>query len=216
MTVLRFLSKDDVELVLPRVAAHLDNGGLLAYPTETVYGLGSRANILDLADLSKLTERPRGKPYLLLVAGCEMARAYGISFTEAAARLAERFWPGPLTLVLAASESQLPNSLRGDLGIAVRWSSHPHTSRLIEALGMPITSTSANRSGREPLPDVGTICAEFRDAVNSGKLILLDGGRICVSPPSTLIDCTSAEPRILREGAITHAQIRACIEEVGL
>ena len=216
MTVLRFLSKDDVELVLPRVTAHLDNGGLLAYPTETLYGLGSRAKSPDLADLSKLTERPRGKPYLLLVAGDEMARAHGLSFTEAAARLAERFWPGPLTLVLSASESQLPNSLRGEVGIAVRWSSHPHTGRLIEALGMPITSTSANRSGREPLADVRAIGAEFRDAVKSGKLMLLDGGRLCGSPPSTLIDCTSDEPRVLREGAITHAQVRACIEEVGL
>lgn len=216
MTTLQFSSEADVESAVPQVLAHLEHGGVLAYPTETVYGLGSRLHDADLAVLSGLTERPRGKPYLVLVAGHEMARACGLSFTDAAARLARRFWPGPLTLVLSATESGLPDALRGSgSGIAVRWSSHIVTSRMIKGLGFPISSTSANRSGREPLPDVDAIGAEFTDAIESGELMLLDGGRLCGSLPSTLVDCTGAQPKILREGVIGSSQVFEYLEGRG-
>jgi L-threonylcarbamoyladenylate synthase len=216
MTVLQFKSEAEVELALPEVAAFLERGGVIAYPTETVYGLGCRLNEDDLVTLSALTDRPVGKPYLVLVAGEEMARDCGLSFTDAASRLADRFWPGPLTLVLSATGSGLPDSLRGTGGgIAVRWSSHPNTSRLIEGLGIPISSTSANRSGHEPLPDVGSIGAEFSRAFESGELMLLDGGRLASSSPSTLVDCTGVEPMVLREGAIASALVRECIEGKG-
>jgi L-threonylcarbamoyladenylate synthase len=214
MSVVRFMSDDDVAAGLPRVRAHFENGGLLAYPTETVYGLGSRLKDADLAALGKLTDRPPGKPYLVLVAGEEMARECGLSFTEAAARLAGKFWPGPLTLVLSAEESDLPDALRGSNGgIAIRWSSHPFVNELLEGLGFPISSTSANRSGREPLPDIDAISMEFAEAVQSAKLLLLDGGRLKGSSPSTLVDCTGVKPRILREGAITRAHLDACVGE---
>jgi L-threonylcarbamoyladenylate synthase len=214
MTVLPFVSREEVHSALPKVAAHLENGGLLAYPTETVYGMGSRLNEADLAALCALTVRPSDKPFLVLVAGEKMARDCGLSFSKPAACLANRFWPGPLTLVLTETEPTLPESLRGQAGgIAVRWSSHPQTSRLIEVLGIPISSTSANRSGEAPLSDVKAIRAEFRDATESGQLLLLDGGVQRDAQPSTLVDCTSAEPTILREGAISRYRIVACLEE---
>ncbi len=216
MTLLQFKSEAEVELALPKVAAFLERGGVIAYPTETVYGLGCRLNEDDLARLSVLTDRPIGKPYLVLVAGEAMIEDCGLSYTDAASRLADRFWPGPLTLVLSATDSELPNSLRGTGGgIAVRWSSHSNTSRLIEGLGIPISSTSANRTGNEPLAEVRAIGAEFSGAVESGELMLLDGGKLASSSPSTLVDCTGAEPRILREGAIPSALVREYLQEQG-
>lgn len=215
MSVLPFGSIADVESALQTVAAHLGRGGLLAYPTETVYGMGSRLIEADLAALSVLTERPIDKPFLVLVAGEEMARERGLCFSEAAMRLADRFWPGPMTLVLADADSALPNSIRGQAGgVAVRWSSHQETSRLIESLGTPLSSTSANRSGRDPLPDVDAISAEFLDAFNEGKLMVLDGGILDGALPSTIVDCTAAKPKILREGAISRTRVMACLETV--
>ncbi len=214
MNVMPFFSAADVEQALPMVSSHLGRGGLLAYPTETVYGMGSRIGEADLAALATLTCRPGRKPFLVLVAGLEMARDLGLEFGEAATRLAERFWPGPLTLVLEASSSDVSNALRGDSGgIAVRWSSHPETAQLIEGLGFPLSSTSANRSGEDPLPHVDAIRAEFSDAAESGQLRLLDGGLLSGSSPSTLVDCIGECPKILREGAIARSEVLACVEE---
>lgn len=122
MTVLPFRSPDDVRAALPTILGHLDGGGLLAYPTETVYGFGSRPLEADVAMLARLKGRPEGKPFLLLVNGVRMAERYGLAFTPAARSFAERYWPGPLTLVLSGGEGKLPDSLRGpEGGIAVRW-----------------------------------------------------------------------------------------------
>jgi L-threonylcarbamoyladenylate synthase len=215
MTTLPFKSSADVDSALPTVADHLSRGGLIAYPTETVYGLGSRVQVEDLAALAAVTKRPDGKPFLVLVSGEAMIRNCGLVLTVAATRLAARFWPGPLTLVLAVGTSTLPKSLCGHAGgIAVRWSSHPETSRLIQALGIPVSSTSANISGRDPLPDVDAIRAEFAEATESRELLLLDGGTQSGARPSTLVDCTSTQPRVLRDGAVSRSQIVECLEEV--
>lgn len=215
MTVLPFRSLGDVDAALPDVAEHLAQGGILAYPTETVYGLGSRIEKDDLEKLRGVTERQVGKPFLMLVAGEQMARGCGLVFTRAADRLAERFWPGPLTLVLEPGDSTLPDALRGpDGGIAVRWSSHTRVSRLIEGLGAPISSTSANIAGQDPLTNVADIATEFERRAGEGRLLMLDGGILDSSLSSTLVDCTCSELRILREGPISRGQIRECVEEV--
>ncbi len=215
MRVLPFLSDADVLSATPRVEAHLASGGLLAYPTETVYGLGSRIQVADLAALATLTERPSDKPFLVLVADMKMALDCGLVFTAEANRLADSFWPGPLTLVLVGSDSVFPDVLRGTQGgVAVRWSSHAATGRLIQALGRPISSTSANVSGRPPLPDVEGIIAEFEGPANSGDLLVLDGGTLSDGPSSTLVDCTFSKPRLLREGAISSHRIWESLEEV--
>lgn len=210
MTVLAFKTDADARAAVPAVAAHLGRGGLLAYPTETVYGLGSRATAADLTALAKLKGRPPKKPFLLLVASRGMAEAWGLVLNAAARVLADEFWPGPLTLVLPGGEGKLPDGLRGkEGGIAVRVTSHRGVHILVEALGEPLTSTSANRPGGSPAPGVGGLDALFGEEIASGQLLVLDGGALGNVPPSTLVDCTEPSPRIIREGAIPRSELRA-------
>jgi L-threonylcarbamoyladenylate synthase len=210
MNAVAFLDVADVAAAIPLVRTHLEGGGLLAYPTETVYGLGSRARDADVRALAALKGRAAGKPFLLLVASREMAEAQGLAFNESARALARAFWPGPLTLVLPGGSGRLPDLLRGpEGGIAVRWTSHPLVARLLDALGEPLTSTSANIPGRAPAPGAAAILRDFAAAVNDGRLLVLDGGVLGNRPPSTVVDCTGPVPSIVRPGALTVAELRA-------
>ena len=148
---LPFRTDQEVAAAVERAVAHLARGGLIAYPTETVYGLGSRAREAEVQALARLKGRRPDKPFLLLVADREMAEAQGLAFNEAASAMARAFWPGPLTLVLPGGSGRLPDALRGpEGGIAVRWTSHRGMARLVGALGEPVTSTSARpRPGRK-------------------------------------------------------------------
>ena len=208
MKVVPFRSERDIAAAIPAVAAHLRRGGLLAHPTETVYGLGSRPEATQLQALAELKTRNPEKPFILLVSGREMAEELGLAFNEAAAALAAAFWPGPLTLVLPATGGKLPVELRGtEGGIAVRWTSHAGMERLIQEVGHPITSTSANRSGRPPAVDISAVQRDFGDVP---KLLALDGGTLGKAAPSTVLDCTAPAPRLVREGAIPRSAFLAC------
>jgi L-threonylcarbamoyladenylate synthase len=188
---------------------HLRGGGLIAYPTETVYGLGSRPRAADVQALARLKGRRPDKPFLLLVADRDMAEEQGLAFGEAASALARAFWPGPLTLVLPGGSGRLPDALRGpEGGIAVRWTSHRGMARLVRALGEPVTSTSANLPGAPPAPGAEAIVRDFAPALEAGTLLVLDGGVLGNSPSSTVVDCTRPEPRLIREGALTLAELR--------
>lgn len=209
MTAVPFRSDEEVAAALPRVIAHLNTGRLLAYPTETVYGLGSRARPADVQALAALKGRRPDKPFLLLVADRQMAEAQGLAFNESASALARAFWPGPLSLVLPGGSGRLPDSLRGpEGGIAVRWTSHRGMARLVRALGEPVTSTSANLPGGATAPGAEAIVRDFAAAVDKGTLLVLDGGVLGNSPPSTVVDCTRPMPRLIREGALTLAELR--------
>ncbi len=209
MKPLRFQSDADVTAALPQALAHLAAGGLLAYPTETVYGLGSRARGPEVRALARLKGRRPDKPFLLLVADRAMAEAQGLAFNAAASALARAFWPGPLTLVLPGGSGRLPDALRGpEGGIAVRWTSHRGMARLVGALGEPLTSTSANLPGSPPAPGAEAIVRDFAPAVEAGTLVVLDGGVLGNSPSSTVVDCTRPAPRLIREGALTLAELR--------
>ena len=211
MSVIPFGTADEHAAAASQVKEHLAAGGLLAYPTETVYGLGSRAVPDDVAALAALKGRPEGKPFLVLVSGRGMAADYGFEFTEAANALAEAFWPGPLTLILPGA-TQLPATLRGpEGGVAVRWTSHAGMAELIGRLGELITSTSANRPGGPTAPGVGAIVETFGAAVTSGRLLVLDGGVLGNVPPSTLVDCTTSIPRLVREGAIPRRELQRAV-----
>jgi L-threonylcarbamoyladenylate synthase len=206
---LPFRTDEEVAAALPRAVAHLRGGGLIAYPTETVYGLGSRAQGPDVRAVARLKGRRPDKPFLLLVADRAMAEAQGLAFTESATALARAFWPGPLTLVLPGGDGRLPDVLRGpEGGIAVRWTSHRGMATLVRALGEPVTSTSANLPGSPPAPGAAAIIRDFAPAVEAGTLLVLDGGVLGNSPPSTLVDCTQPTPRLIREGALTLAELR--------
>ncbi len=209
MKAVPFRSDEEVAAALPRVIAHLGAGRLLAYPTETVYGLGSRARAADVQALASLKGRRPDKPFLLLVADRAMAEAQGLAFNESASALARAFWPGPLSLVLPGGSGRLPDVLRGpEGGIAVRWTSHRGMARLVRALGEPVTSTSANLPGGSPAPGAEAILRDFVAGVEAGTLLVLDGGVLGNSPPSTVVDCTQPAPRLIREGALTLGELR--------
>lgn len=207
--ILPFRSTAEVGAAIPLVRAHIAAGGLLAYPTETVYGLGSAPTVDALAALSELKGRPPRKPFLLLVSGRRMAEDWGLIFTAPARALSDAFWPGPLTLVLRGGEGRLPEQLRGtEGGIAVRHTSHAGIAALVAEMGLPLTSTSANRPGGATAPGASGVVDLFAAAVDSGRLLVLDGGVLGNVPPSTLVDCTTNTPHMVREGAIPRAELR--------
>ena len=202
----------DVAATVPKAVAHVRKGGLLGYPTETVYGLGGRVTEEAVSGLARLKGRPEGKPFLVLVSSLQMAEQLGLLFNDAARAMARAFWPGPLTLALPSTGTRLPLQLRGpEGGVAVRHTSHPAVAELIRALGEPLTSTSANRPGTPPAPGADRLAEAFADAVAAGSLLVLDGGVLGNVPPSTLVDCTLAAPRLVREGAIPRAELRRAV-----
>ncbi|HXF23968.1 MAG TPA: L-threonylcarbamoyladenylate synthase [Gemmatimonadaceae bacterium] len=204
-----FWAEEEVEASLHDTIAHLNQRRVLAYPTETVYGFGGGADYESVRNLVALKSRPRGKPFLLLIAGVDMLSRLDLHMTPAASSLAARFWPGPLTLVLPGGDKRVPPELRGpEGGVAVRWTSHGALSRLIRAYGDPITSTSANRPGKPPADSAATILRDWWDAVARDRLRVLDGGTLRQSQPSTVVDCMGARPRVIRPGAISPETLR--------
>ena len=212
MKSLPFQSDADIATAIPQVVQHLGKGGLLAYPTETVYGLGSRTVQQDVAALAALKGRSAAKPFLLLISDRSMAESHGLAFNASADALARAFWPGPLTLVLPGGSGRLPDLLRGpDGGIAVRWTSHQGIARLVAALGSPLTSTSANLPGQPPGPGADAIARDFAPAVEKGQLLVLDGGVLGNRPPSTVVDCTRPRAQIVREGTLSISELRRAV-----
>jgi L-threonylcarbamoyladenylate synthase len=209
---LPFQTAAEIAAAIPRVVTHLHGGGLLAYPTETVYGLGSRAVQTDVAALAALKGRAASKPFLLLISDRGMAESHGLAFNASADALARAFWPGPLTLVLPGGSGRLPDLLRGpDGGIAVRWTSHQGIAQLVAALGVPLTSTSANLPGQPPGPGAAAIARDFAPAVEAGRVLVLDGGVLGNRPPSTVVDCTQPQAQIVREGTLSVAELRRSV-----
>ncbi len=207
--ILPFRTDAEIASAIPQVATHLERGGLLAYPTETVYGLGSNPTPPALEALARLKGRSPDKPFLVLVSGRAMAEAWGLVLSASARALSDVFWPGPLTLVLPGGEGKLPDQLRGpEGGIAVRHTSHAGIARLVAAMRQPLTSTSANRPGQPPAPGPDRLAEIFRPEIERGELLVLDGGVLGNVPPSTLVDCTGVMPRLVREGAIPRAELR--------
>jgi len=210
-----FWSPPEVEASLAATIAHLQEGGVLAYPTETVYGFGTAVDHEAVESLVRLKQRPPAKPFLLLIAGSEMLARLDLALTSAAAQLAARHWPGPLTLVLTGGERRVPPRLRGpEGGVAVRWTSHLGLQRLLQAYGDPITSTSANRPRQPPAKTAGEIVQQWQPEIARGTIRVLDGGRLVDSPPSTVVDCTGRRPRVIRRGAIASAVLRESVPDL--
>lgn len=207
-----FWSLPEVEASLRDTIDHLRNRGVLAYPTETVYGFGTAVDHDAVETLVRLKQRPPAKPFLLLISGSDMLARLDLHLTSDAARLAARHWPGPLTLVLSGGDRRVPARLRGpEGGVAVRWTSHAGLQRLLRAYGDPITSTSANRPRQPPATTAGEIVQHWHPEVTRGIIRVLDGGRLVPSPPSTVVDCTGRRPRVIRPGAIASAILRESV-----
>lgn len=189
----------------------IKNGGLVAIPTETVYGLG--ANGLDEKAVAAIFEakgRPQDNPLILHVAEPMEMERFCHSIPESAYRLARRFWPGPLTMVLPARDI-VPKRTTGGLStVAVRCPDSAVTRQIIRLSGVPIAAPSANLSGK---PSTTTAQHVYHD--HAGKIpLIVDGGKCSVGVESTIVDLTDEKPRLLRPGGITPAQLREVLGEL--
>ncbi len=210
-----FWSPAEIDGALRGIIDHLSNRGVLAYPTETVYGFGTAVDQESVESLVRLKGRPPAKPFLLLIGDPAQLARLDLHLPTYAAHLAARFWPGPLTLVLEGGDGRVPARLRGpEGGVAVRFTPHPGLRRLLAAYGEPITSTSANRPGVPPAMSSVEIVEQWPDAIHRGILHVLDGGRLSPSRPSTVVDCTGRRPRVIRPGVLSAAVLRECVPDL--
>lgn len=194
------------EFTLPRALAILRGGGLVAFPTDTVYGVGALA--FDAAAVEKIYEakgRSTEKAIPILLGDAADLEQVTAQVSEMALRLAARFWPGPLTLVVPKPPN-LPAIISPTSTVGVRVPDHPVARALLRAAG-PMAVTSANLSGQ------ASPCTAEEVLVQLGRRIelIIDGGKTPDGVPSTVVNCTGAEPQILREGPITLAQIKAIL-----
>ena len=185
------------------ILSFLRAGGVIAFPTDTSYGLGadpfSEAAVRRIFGVKGRTE---DKPILLLVNSIEMARSVAM-VSDRALAVAERFWPGPLTMILPAGPN-VPSLVTAGTGtVGLRWPAAPFALKLVSALNRPLTATSANRSGMAAAVTAEEVRAQLEDRLD----LLIDGGSLPARGGSTLLDLTSTPPRILREGPVSAAAL---------
>jgi L-threonylcarbamoyladenylate synthase len=184
----------------------LRDGGLVAFPTETFYGLGADALDPRAVDaVFRAKGRPAEKPLLVLVDSIAMAETVAAEIPPRARRLMARYWPGPLTLILAARPA-LPPALTAATGtIGLRIPGHAVAAALVRAAGCPVTAPSANPHGAPSPRTAEEVVAGLGDRVD----LVLDGGATAGGPASTLLDLTGPQPRVVRPGpvALSHADL---------
>ncbi|HNV04467.1 MAG TPA: L-threonylcarbamoyladenylate synthase [Vicinamibacterales bacterium] len=191
-----------------RAAAILRGGGVIAYPTDTLYGLGADpANRIAVAQLYRIKGRPVDRPIPLIGASVAQVAAHTGGLAPLAAKLAGRFWPGPLTLILPAWPGLDEAVLAGTGTAAIRVPAHPVARALAAACGWPITSTSANRTG-EPPP---SLPSDVRRRLEGALDAVIDGGPAPGGPPSTIVDATGPSPRLVRPGAVPWERVLECL-----
>ena len=206
--------KDDFAVSqLEKAGEIIRNGGLVAFPTETVYGLG--ANALDEEAAKKVYEakgRPSDNPLIVHISNLNMLDDIVTQVPEVAKKLMDAFWPGPMTLIFNKS-GLVPKGTTGGLDtVAVRFPNHPIALELIEKSGVSIAAPSANLSGK-PSPTMGEHVIDDLD----GRIdMIIDGGMVGMGLESTITDVTSKTPMILRPGFITYEMIKDVIGEVGV
>lgn len=196
---------------LKEAAEILKRGDLVAFPTETVYGLG--ANALDESAAKKIYAakgRPSDNPLIAHISDLEMIEPLISYFPEKGRKLAEAFWPGPLTMIFPKSEI-VPYGTTGGLDtVAIRMPSDPVAAELIRLAGVPVAAPSANTSGR-PSP---TMAEHVYQDMNGKIDMILDGGPVGIGVESTIVDVTGEIPMLLRPGAITMEMLRETVGEV--
>jgi L-threonylcarbamoyladenylate synthase len=184
----------------------LKSGGLVAFPTDTVYGLAALAiDGTAVESIYTAKRRPVEKAIPILLAGIDDLSRVAISVPEMALTLAAHFWPGPLTLVLPR-QPDLPEVISSTPTVGVRVPDHPAALALLQASG-PLAVSSANLSG-EPSPSTAQ---QVLEQLGGRIALILDGGTTPGGTPSTVVDCLALEPRILREGPISAMQIRLAL-----
>lgn len=199
----------DAQALLP-AAEHARRGGVLAYPTETVYGFGGRCDSETVRRVRTLKRREEGKPLLVLVRDADEVAA--LRWTDEARELARIFWPGSVTLVLEDPEALFPEGVRSARGaVAVRVSPHPVVTLLLEALDGPLTSTSANAPGTPPARSGEEALTAAVELEVGSDLLVVDVGLLPASGPSTLVDCTGPAPVVVREGTVPLHRLRCVL-----
>jgi L-threonylcarbamoyladenylate synthase len=191
-----------------RALTVLRSGGLLAFPTDTVYGVA--ANPFDAAAIERLYEakiRETNKAIAVLIGNLDQIAQIAREVTESASRLAKHFWPGALTLIVPRLVS-LPNILSPTQSIGLRMPDHPFALELLQKAG-PLATTSANLSGGSNTTTAQEVLAQLDERIE----LLLDGGKTPGGIPSTVVDCTQSEAIILRQGAISADQIQMVLRD---
>ncbi|MDR0406246.1 MAG: threonylcarbamoyl-AMP synthase, partial [Clostridiales bacterium] len=196
---------------LARAASILKGGGLVAFPTETVYGLG--ANALDanaVSGIFKAKGRPCDNPLITHIADKSRLEALVEAVPAAAEKLIDAFWPGPLTIVMKKSRN-VPDIVSAGLDtVGVRLPEHPVALRFLTACGLPVAAPSANTSGK-PSPTAAAHVAEDL----AGKIdAIVDGGKCGIGLESTVIDVSGEVPALLRPGGVTYEQLTSLLGEV--
>lgn len=211
--VIKIDPKHPDEEVIAKAGRILKDGGLVAFPTETVYGLGGDGmNPESSGRIYQAKGRPSDNPLIIHIAKWEDLGTVAARIPKGAERLAEKFWPGPLTMIFPKTPA-VPYETTGGLdSVAVRMPAHPVALALIEAAGGFVAAPSANRSGR-PSPTLASHVAEdLGDTID----LILDGGRAGIGLESTIVDFTEEAPAILRPGYISQKMLAQCIGEVDM
>lgn len=197
------------ESLLQEAGEVVRGGGVIAFPTETFYGLGVNPfNVQAVQRLYDLKGRsPQTSPILVLIRSRHELQALISEITPAAERLMQACWPGPLTLVFRAGGA-VPSVLTAGTGtIGVRLSAYPDVQRVLDVIGGPLTGTSANRAGQPP----ATTAEEVERAFGVDVDLIVNGGPTPGGLPSTVVDTTVSPPRLIREGCVSQAALRAVL-----
>ena len=195
---------------LTGAAEAVKNGGLVAVPTETVYGLCCDGlNEEAVRHLYEVKGRPENKPLALMVPGKEAMELYCREVPPQALRLADAFWPGPLTIILPARGEISPTVLAGGDTVGLRCPNHPLTLALLQECGRPLAGPSANPSGAEPAKDARAVLEYFDGRIEA----VLDGGECAEGTPSTIVSLCSLPYRILRQGPLTAEDIAGVLRQ---
>ena len=186
----------------------LKSGGLVAVPTDTVYGLaGDGLNAEAVAKIYEIKGRPAVKPLILLIPDISFAEMLCTEIPESARRLAEEFWPGPLTLILPRSDAVPDIVTAGGNTVGIRSPDHPKTLELLRLAGTPVAAPSANISGMPSPKSAGDVLAYF-----DGKIeCVIDGGVCSLGFESTIVDLTVEPHKILRHGALREEEIKRAL-----
>jgi L-threonylcarbamoyladenylate synthase len=193
----------DIQQQVERGISILKQGGVVAFPTDTVYGLGAWANLPQAVErVYRVKERLRNMALPLLLAHISQISEVASSVPPIAWLLAEKFLPGALTIVLHKSKS-VPDIITGGVTVAVRVPAHPVPIALAEGLGAPIVGTSANLSGKPSSLTADEVYSQFGDKID----LVIDGGRCSGGRESTIVDVTGEIPVVLREGAILREEL---------
>ena len=193
---------------IKKAAEILTDSGIVAFPTETVYGLGANAFSKEaITKVYKIKGRPSFNPLIIHVSSYNMAKEYG-DFNDLAEKLIKKYWPGPLTIIVKRKKSDVVQLATAKLDtIALRCPSNSVAQKLINELDKPIAAPSANISGKLTCTNSQDVSAKFKNSIDA----LLDGGDSELGLESTVVDCSAEKPYILRLGNITIDEINSCL-----